>query len=74
MNQDNNMNRLQQSTDLCLSNDSFDQAELIANDTKKGVCDYQHDPELNIPDKYKCFIWFALPKDIVLMDSNELDI
>ena len=29
--------------------------------------DYTSDPPINIPDKYKNLIWFALPIDIALM-------
>ncbi len=62
---------LEKKMDTSLSNECLYQAELIANDAQKQVFDYQNDPELKILDKYKCFIWFALPKDIVLMVSDQ---
>jgi len=68
---ENKTDRLQQSKEISLPNDCFYQAELIANDAGKRDFDYQNDPELNISDKYRRFIWFALPKDIILMTSRQ---
>jgi hypothetical protein len=59
--------------DISLPNDFFYKAELIADDTEKRTFDYQNDPELIISDKYKRFIWFALPKDIASMVSGQLE-
>ena len=73
MNEHTYVKCLQQPMDFSLSDDDFYRAELFANDAKKRVYDYENDPELDIPDKYKSFIWFALPKDIVSTDSNQLE-
>ena len=62
---------LQRSIDIPLPNDCFYPAKLIPNDAERRVIDYQNDPELNILDKYKRFIWFALPKDIVSMTPDQ---
>jgi hypothetical protein len=59
--------------DISLPNECLYQAELIANDAQKQAFDYQNDPESKILDKYKRFIWFALPKDIVSMVSGQLE-
>ncbi|CAF3027259.1 unnamed protein product [Rotaria sp. Silwood2] len=67
------MQLLYQSRDTSMSNDLFHEAELVANDTAKQVIDYQKDPQLNVLDKYKDFIWFALPKNIVEMEGYVTD-
>jgi hypothetical protein len=60
--------------DSPLPNECLYRAELIANDAQKQQAfDYQNDPELKILDKYKRFIWFALPKDIVSIVSGQLE-
>jgi hypothetical protein len=50
--------------------DPFREAKLLAVDAiRHGVetIDYTTDPSLNVPDKYKHMVWFALPIDIALM-------
>jgi hypothetical protein len=64
---------LEKKMDISLPNECLYRAELIANDAQKQAFDDQNDPELKILDKYKCFIWFALPKDIVSMVSSQLE-
>jgi len=64
---------LEKKMDISLPNECLYQAEFIANDAQKQTFDYQNDPELKILDKYKRFIWFALPKDIVSMVSGQLE-
>ncbi|CAF3318405.1 unnamed protein product, partial [Rotaria sp. Silwood2] len=67
------MQLLYQSRDTSMPNNLFHEAELVANDTAKQVIDYQKDPQLNVLDKYKDFIWFALPKNIVEMEGYVTD-
>ncbi|CAF4063303.1 unnamed protein product [Rotaria magnacalcarata] len=48
--------------------DSFHEAKLLAVDAVRHALDtfdYESDPPLNVPDKYKHMVWFALPADIV---------
>jgi len=50
--------------------DPFREAKLIAADAVRyalNSIDYTSDPPLNVPDKYKHMVWFALPIDIALM-------
>jgi hypothetical protein len=50
--------------------DPFREAKLIADDAVRHALDsidYTSDPPLNVPDKYKHTVWFALPIDIALM-------
>ena len=50
--------------------DPFREAKLIAADAVRralDTIDYTTDPPLNVPDKYKHMVWFALPMDIALM-------
>ncbi|CAF3359698.1 unnamed protein product [Rotaria socialis] len=61
---DNKLYLPSQSTDISTPDNLFHKAETIAKDISERTPDYQNDPELNILDKYKHFIWFALPKDI----------
>jgi hypothetical protein len=52
------------------SKDPFREAKLIAADAVRyalNSIDYTSDPPLNVPDKYKHTVWFALPIDIALM-------
>jgi hypothetical protein len=35
------------------------------------VIDFTSDPPLNVPDRYKHMVWFALPIDIVMMMLHE---
>ncbi|CAM4916201.1 unnamed protein product [Rotaria socialis] len=50
------------------SDDPIEDARLIANKIPKyvyeNICSLKDTP-LNIPDKYKDFIWFAIPKDVI---------
>jgi len=43
---------------------------IVNNIEQQQEFDIEHDPKINIPDKYKQFIWFALPKDIISMKTN----
>ncbi|CAF1394164.1 unnamed protein product [Rotaria magnacalcarata] len=48
--------------------DPIEEARLMANNIPKYVyenIDFRNDPPLSIPDEYKDFIWFAIPKDII---------
>jgi hypothetical protein len=50
--------------------DPFRDAKLLAADAvryARETVDFTADPPLNVPDKYKNMIWFALPIDIALM-------
>jgi hypothetical protein len=50
--------------------DPFREAKLLAADAVRlalETIDYTSDPPLNVPDKYKHMVWFALPIDIALM-------
>jgi len=52
------------------SKDPFREAKLIAADAVRlalDSIDYTSDPPLNVPDKYKHMVWFALPIDVALM-------
>ncbi|CAM4865155.1 unnamed protein product [Rotaria socialis] len=47
--------------------DPFHEAKLLAVDAVRhalDTIDYGFDPPLNVPDKYKHMVWFALPADI----------
>ena len=50
--------------------DPFREAKVMAVDALRRALtsiDYTSDPPLNVPDKYKHMVWFALPIDIALM-------
>ncbi|CAF4664996.1 unnamed protein product, partial [Rotaria socialis] len=52
------------------------EARLIANKIPKYVyenIDFRNDPPLNIPDEYKDFIWFAIPKDSIRKIVNDVE-
>ncbi|CAF3442503.1 unnamed protein product, partial [Rotaria socialis] len=58
------------------SNDPIEEARLIANKIPKYVyenIDFRNDPPLNIPDEYKDFIWFAIPKDSIRKIVNDVE-
>jgi hypothetical protein len=38
-----------------------------------GSIDYTSDPPLNVPDKYKHLVWFALPIDIALLMMKQVE-
>lgn len=60
---------------LSLPNDCLNEAQTILNCLEQQQeFDIQNDPDINILDKYKRFIWFALPKDILTMKINHLAI
>ncbi|CAF5104915.1 unnamed protein product, partial [Rotaria magnacalcarata] len=67
---DNKLYLPDQSTDMSTPNNLFHKAETIAKNISERTLDYQNDPELNFLDKYKHFIWFALPKDIAQIQSS----
>ncbi|CAF4390161.1 unnamed protein product [Rotaria sp. Silwood2] len=50
-----------------LPDNPIEQAESMANLIPEYVynIDFRTDPPLNIPDAYKEFIWFVLPKDVI---------
>ncbi|CAF3915787.1 unnamed protein product [Rotaria sp. Silwood2] len=55
-------------TNLSSSDDPIEEAKSMANNIPKYVyenVDFRTDPPLNVPDKYKDFIWFVTPKDII---------
>lgn len=55
---------------LFFSKDPFREARLLASEALHQALhtvDFTSDPPLNVPDKYKHMVWFALPIDIVLM-------
>ncbi|CAF2896639.1 unnamed protein product [Rotaria sp. Silwood2] len=50
------------------SDDPIEEAKSMANIIPKYVyenIDFRTDPPLNIPDAYKEFIWFVLPKEVI---------
>lgn len=56
--------------DCVCSKDPFREAKILATDALRRALtsiDYTSDPPLNVPDKYKHMVWFALPIDIALM-------
>jgi hypothetical protein len=38
-----------------------------------STIDYMSDPPLNMPDKYKHMVWFALPIDIALLMMKQTE-
>lgn len=64
----------EQTVDLSLPDDCLAEAKSIMNRLDEEEIDMSNDRELNILDKYKRFIWFALPKDILTMKTNHLAI
>ena len=59
-----------QSTDMSTPDNLFHKAEAIAKDISQRTLDYRNDAELNILDKYKNFIWFALQTDIAQIETS----
>ncbi|CAF0758754.1 unnamed protein product [Didymodactylos carnosus] len=56
-----------------VTHDPLREAKLIMQDALRRVdlIDYRIDPPLNISDKYKDLIWFALPLDIATMLAKQ---
>lgn len=67
---DKPMQILYESPDYSATNTIIHQAELATMDGEKWLIDYRSDPQLNILDKYKSFVWFALPKDVIDMNGD----
>ena len=58
---------------VSVPNDLFYKAESIANNAEKRAIqtiEFKNELELNILDKYKQFIWFAISKDTVQMEQD----
>ncbi|CAF2342856.1 unnamed protein product [Rotaria sp. Silwood2] len=56
--------------------DPFRQAKQLAADAVRHALnsiDYRSDPPLNVPEKHKHLIWFALPIDIALIMMKQKD-
>jgi len=54
--------------------DPLREAKLLAHDAVRQALDnidYTTDPPLNVPEKYKNMIWFALPSDVALLLFKE---
>ncbi|CAF1516915.1 unnamed protein product [Rotaria sordida] len=65
--------KIPQSIRFSSSNDPLDQAIAMANNISKYVCeniDFRNDPPLDIPEEYQDFIWFILPKQVVIKMLN----
>ncbi|CAF4229722.1 unnamed protein product, partial [Rotaria sordida] len=65
--------KISQSIRSSSSSDPLDQAIAMANNITKYVCkniDFRNDPPLDIPKEYQGFIWFILPKEVVIKMLN----
>lgn len=70
---DKELHSVNQLKNTALENNVFTEAQAVVQNIDRQVIDFQNDPELNLLEKYKDYIWFALPKEIGQIQSSNTD-
>ncbi len=67
----NNLNLITSSSD-----DPIEQAKSMANNIPEYIyknADFRREPPLNIPEKYQDFVWFIIPRQVILKITNDYE-
>jgi hypothetical protein len=58
------------------SDDPIEEAKSMANNIPEYIhknVDFHREPPLNIPEEYKKFIWFIIPRQVILQIINDYE-